>query len=172
MLGCEGDDLSAPVVRIEGVDPKGAVGVADQPKSIYLGPVYAHANDADLPPTVAHILLGPSCTETAPFVVEGELSTSDLRDRFQFQVTKTDPPGLRYTGLLLDIRLDSSTEGVNLQRGFSDLDQFRVEIGCVRAKLPTLSFRANRVTFLANGPYCGKNGLPCHDPETGEPIRG
>ena len=83
-----------------------------------------------------------------------------------------EPAGLPYTGLLLDIRLDSSTEGVNPQREFSDSDQFRVEVGCVRAKLPTLSFHANRVIFLANGRYCGKNGLPCHDPKTGEPIRG
>lgn len=172
MLGCDGDDRSARVVRIEDVDPKGAVGVADQPTSIYLGPLYAHADDADFPPTLAHILLGPSCTETKPFVVDGELGASDFRDRFQFRVKETEPPGLPYKGLLLDIGLDRSTEGVNPQRGFSDFDRFRVEIGCVRAKLPTRSFHANRVTFLANGPFCGKNGLPCHDPKTGDPIRG
>jgi hypothetical protein len=172
MLGCDGDDRPAQVVRVEGVDPKGAVGVADDPSAIYLGPVYAHADDADFPPPLARILLGPFCTEAAPFVAEGELSTSDLPDGFQFWVRRTEPGGLAYTGLLLDIRLDSSTEGVNPQRGFSDSDQFRVEIRCVQAELPTLSFHADRVRFLANGSYCGKNGLPCHDPETGEPIRG
>lgn len=167
--GCESDDRSTPIARVAGVDPEAAVAVPEEPTTIYLGPRYAHAADADFPPPLAHVLLGPFCSESESFIVEGELSSSDLVGGFQFHVANTKPAELPYSGLLLDIRFDSTTEGVNPQRGFSDSDRFRALIRCVRAKLPTHSFHAERVTFLSNGPYCGKNGLPCHDPETGRP---
>jgi hypothetical protein len=171
MPGCDADDQTTAIARVAGVDSEAAVAVPEDLTIIYIGPRYANADDTDFPPPLAHLILGPFCSEPAPFGIEGELSASDLVDGFQFQVAKTEPPGLPYSGLLLDIRLDGATEGVNPQRGFSDFDRFRARVRCVRAKLPTHSFLAERVTFLANGPYCGKNGLPCHNPETGKPRR-
>jgi hypothetical protein len=173
MPGCgSGDDITTAIAHVEGVNPEAALAVPEDPTTIYLGPRYAHASDTEFPPPLARIILGPFCSESGPFVVEGELSSSDLVDAFQFHVEKTEPSELPYTGLLLDIRRNDATEGINPQDEFSDFDRFRVEVRCVHAKLPTRSYLAERVTFLANGPYCGKNGLPCHDPETGEPRPG
>jgi Family of unknown function (DUF6281) len=157
--GCGGENSAARVVRVEGVDPKAAVAVPDDPTSVYIGPRYARASDADFPPPLARILLGPFCSEQRPFAVEGELSSSGLRERFQLRVEWTEPAGLAYSGLLVDIRLDGSTEGVNPQNEFSDSDRFRVRIHCVPAKLPTPSFLAERVTFLANGPLLREERL-------------
>jgi hypothetical protein len=170
--GCgSDDDVRTAIVHVKGVNPEAAVAVPEDPTMIYLGPRYADAADSDFPPPLARVILGPFCSESTPFLVEGELSSSGLVNAFQFHVAKTEPPTLPYSGLLLDIRRDAATEGVNPQEEFSDSDRFRARVRCVPAKLPTRSFLAERVTFLANGPFCGKNGWPCHDPETGEPVR-
>lgn len=170
----EATDDEVTANRLRGVEPEIALVVADDPSSVYLSPRYAGATGQDLPRPLAHVLLGPKCGSSSPFRIEGELIKTDDPALIQLEVTSTDDAGGPYDDLILDVLVSAETSDFDRYgalREFSDGDVFGIDVECVPAPQPNRTFRAQRLTFLANGRYCGRNGLPCHDPQTGEPIR-
>lgn len=149
---------SVEIARIEGVDPADAVAERDEPMHVYLASRLVRERP-ELSPALAQIVLGPSCTAAAPFAVAGQLvgeSNLDEPHYVQIQVDEVGALGRGYLGLLLDLQVRPSTQGLNERpefREFARIDaptrRLRAIVRCVEAERPNETFLAEAVEAAA-----------------------
>ena len=161
------------VSRIEDVLPEVAISAPRDRSVIYV----AQGAREPFPPALERALFGPACELPGRFAITGELvGESNLNEPFtiQLDVSRGERGGQRFRGQTIRLRPTSQTSGLATRAAFREFtfyDQFRAEVRCIEADRPDQTFIANEIRFVANGPYCGKTGNPCHDPASGKPRR-
>ena len=150
---------SVQVYAVAGVDASVAVALAES-DAVYLAPAYSGPG-AEFPDALQSIILGPTCSEPEPFVLEGELLGAEDTD-FALEVDGSGP----YAGLELSFLVppEAVVPSVPLGR-LAAFDRLRVRTRCLEADLPHRTFAAEEVSFVANGNMCGRYSEPCHQSE-------
>jgi hypothetical protein len=140
------DEREVQVARIPGVDPSVALA---NPADSFTVWVAESARAQEYPEALERILFGLSCDETAPFTLAGRLVGVSDRDEplyVQVDVERTDAPGEAYRGVVIDLAIRDSTDGVSGRDEFSPRNlRLRARVRCVDADRPDRTFLAERI---------------------------
>jgi hypothetical protein len=150
-------ERTVDVFSIVDVDPGLAV-LTDEPGTVYVAPGVIERG-TDLPAPLVGAFYGAPCSASEPYVVEGALVGAGDEGGEPLAI------GIETKEGYLNALVDEETLGPNTYEAlaeFSGSDRFRLSVSCIAGDRPDLTYHADEIAFLANGPYCGKNGNPCH----------
>jgi hypothetical protein len=140
------EEREVRVSRIPGVDPSLALGNLEDVFTIWVAET---AQGQDLPEALERILNGLSCDETGRFTLAGRW-VGVIHEPFlvQIDVDQTDATGRPYQGVVIDLAVRDSTQGLN-REAFSQTGlgraRLRARVRCVEADKPNHTFLAESI---------------------------